>query len=179
MLTTLQAKPRRRSWWYPKSFLVLTRMQSLSTQRAIPSCLQVMDESQTSTQQVKEVCQDINLHTSSYFTWHRRKLDKYSANQENLSNTMIYIQRVVYTTRMRIRTDSYPEKILINWTTHLKSKQGLDIQTKKTSTKIKDLHSRKSISILLQKLECRGRLHSSIVIRSRNINIEIIYNLPG
>ena len=152
-------------------------MQSLSTQRAIPSCLQVIDESQTSTQRVKEVCQDINLHTPSCFTRHRRKPDKYSANQEKLSNTTI--QRVVYTTWMRIRIDSYPEKILINWTTHLKSKQGLDIQTKKTSTKIEDLHSRKSISILLQNPECRGRLHSSIVIRSRNINIEIISNLPS
>ena len=179
MLTTLRAKPRRRSWRYPKSFLILTRTLSLSTQWAIPSCLQVTDESQTSTRQVKEVYQDINLHTPSCFTWHRRKLDKYSTNQENLSNTTIYIQRVVYTSQMGIRTDSYPEKILINWTTHLKSKQGLDIQTKKTSTKIEDLHSRKSISILLQKPKCRGRLHSSIVIRSRNINIEIIYNLPG
>jgi len=131
MLTTLWAKPRRRSWRYPKSFLILTRTQSLSTQQAIPSCLQVIDESQTSTQQVKEVCQDINLHTPSCFTRHRQKLDKYSANQENLSNTTIYIQRVVYTTQTRIRTDSYPGKILINWTTHLKSKQGLDIDKDK------------------------------------------------
>ena len=119
------------------------------TQRAIPSYLQVIDESQTSTRQVKEVYQDINLRTPSCLTPHRRKPDKYSANQENLSNTTIYIHRVVYTTQMKVRTDSYLKKILITWTTHLKSKQGLDIQIKKTSTKIKDLHSRKNISILL------------------------------
>ena len=90
------------------------------------------------------------------FTRLRRKPDKHSTNQENLSNATIYIHRVVYTTQMKVRTNNYSEKILITWTTHLKNKQGLDIQTKKTSTKIKDLHSRRSISILLQKLEYKG-----------------------
>ena len=64
---------------------------------------------------------------------------------------------------------------LITWTTHPRNKQG--IQAEKTSTK--NLHSKKGITILLQKPEYRGRLHSSIIIRSRNINIEIIYDLPG
>ena len=44
--------------------------------------------------------------------------------------TTIYIHRVVYTTQMRVRTNNYSEK---------------DIQTKKSSTKIKDLHSKRSI----------------------------------
>ena len=86
---------------------------------------------------------------------------------------------MVYTAQMKVITDNYSDKILITWTTHLKSKQGLDIQTKKTSTKIEDLHSRKSISIMLQKPECKGLLHLSIVIRRRNINVKIIYNLPS
>ena len=59
--------------------------------------------------------------------------------------TTIYIRRAICTTQMKARTNNYSEKILITWTTHLKNKQGLDVQTKKTSTKIKDFHSKRSI----------------------------------
>ena len=46
--------------------------------------------------------------------------------------TTISIHRVVYTMQMRARTNNYSEKILITWTTHLKNKQGEDIQARKT-----------------------------------------------
>ena len=103
-----------------------------------------LDESQTSTRQIKKVCQDNDLHYGVVYmvqTKARQALGK----PRKFVNTTIYIHRVVYTTQMKVRMINYSEKILITWTTHLKNKQGLDIQTKKTSTKIKDLHSKGSI----------------------------------
>ena len=46
-------------------------------------------------------------------------------------------------------TNDYSEKILITWTTHLKNKQGEDIQAKKTSTKNKGSSFKKKYNILI------------------------------
>ena len=89
-------------------------------------------------------------------------LSLFSTNKSTkFVKTTINIHRVVHTTQMRARTNNYSEKILIPWTTHLKNKQGKDIQAKKTWTKIKNLHSKGSIISYYRGWKYKGRLHQA------------------
>ena len=96
------------------------------------------------------------------YTAARQALDK----SRKFVKTTIDIYQVVYTTQTKARqaprpTNDYSEKIPITWTTHLKNKQGEDIQAKKTSTNDKESSFKKKYNILLQRLEYKGQLHQA------------------
>ena len=102
------------------------------------------------------------------FTRRRRKPDKHSTDQERLSRqrsipSCLYGADESQTSTRQIKkfcqeehsTSTYTKwfaqtkartnNYSITWTTHLKNKQGKDIRAKKTWTKVKSLHPKRSI----------------------------------
>ena len=160
MLTTSRVKQKRRKEeaegtrdHRSQVFSVLTRTKRLSRQwSTLPSCLQDADESQTSTRQIKKVCQHNDLHIPSWLHGADKSHTNARPIKERSYNGWNNTTNINCGCAPR-PTNDYSEKILITWTTHLNNKQGEDIQAKKTSTKNKGSSFKKKYNILLQRLE--------------------------
>ena len=67
-----------------------TDQESMSRQRSIPSCLHGADENQTSSRQIKKVCQDNDLHTPSnlHNTDESQNKQLLGENSDHLDNSL-------------------------------------------------------------------------------------------